>query len=323
VAVEFIHPVLVGKRAHSAVDLSASFEQSIDVLAGPDDIVMAFGWPERDAGLGSALARATAQGAFTMALPGEAAAFAVAPDSDDPFVVQEIVEILYHTLWETVHVFLEHGARGHDLGQSSFLYPYLGTAVQDTSQLLGEVAGSIRAKAAEVARLRTMVAAPLSAGIIAAADLIRARTDAGGTCLLFGNGGSATDANDWALDMTASPKGYRPRRAISLAAEPATLSAVANDIGADAMFLRPLIAHASDRDVVAVVSTSGNSRNVLLTLVEARRRKLPTIALLGHDGGDVVRQGLADVALVVPCDYIPRIQEVHASLYHLILDVLR
>ena len=98
--------------------------------------------------------------------------------------------------------------------------------------------------------------------------------------------------------------------------EPANITAVANDVGTELIFLRQLIAQARPDDVAIGISTSGGSRNIVMALEEARKRKLLTVALLGYDGGEIRRRGLADFALVVPCDYIPRIQEVQASVYH-------
>ena len=144
--------------------------------------------------------------------------------------------------------------------------------------------------------------------------------------ILFGNGGSATDANDWALDCVMPPAGYRALPAISLALEPANLSAIANDVGPGVIFLRQLIAHARPGDVAVGISTSGSSGNVIAALEEARKRGLVTVALVGYDGGEILRRGLADFALVVPSDYIPRIQEAQASIYHVIredMEVLR
>ena len=88
------------------------------------------------------------------------------------------------------------------------------------------------------------------------------------------------------------------------------------------MFLRQLIAQARPEDVAMGISTSGGSKNVLLCLQEARKRGMLTLALLGYDGGEVVRQKLADIAIVVRSDSIPRIQEVQASVYHLIREHL-
>src|SRR6202035_4829376 len=104
--------------------------------------------------------------------------------------------------------------------------------------------------------------------------------------------------------------------------EPANITAVANDIGADAIFLRQLIAQARPEDIAIGISTSGGSRNIVMALEEARKRNMLTVALLGYDGGEINRRGLADFPLIVRCDYIPRIQEVQASMYHVIRETM-
>ncbi len=184
------------------------------------------------------------------------------------------------------------------------------------------MAGSIRVKVADDARLRAQVAQQEADRIVETAVALGDRIRAGGRLLIFGNGGSATDANDWAIDCVAPPPNLRPVPALSLSSEPAILTALANDVGPEVMFLRQLIAHAKPADVVIGISTSGGSRNLLATFEEARRRKLATVALLGYDGGEVVRRGLADYPIVVRCDYIPRIQEVQASIYHVLRELL-
>jgi D-sedoheptulose 7-phosphate isomerase len=118
------------------------------------------------------------------------------------------------------------------------------------------------------------------------------------------------------------PAGYKPIPAISLALEPANLTAIANDVGIDLIFLRQVIAHARPDDVAIGISTSGGSRNIILALEEARKRGLLTVALLGYDGGEILRRKLADFNLVVHSDYIPRIQEVQASTYHVLREML-
>jgi D-sedoheptulose 7-phosphate isomerase len=147
---------------------------------------------------------------------------------------------------------------------------------------------------------------------------IAAELRAGGRLVLFGNGGSATDANDWALDCIAPPAGLVPVRALSLALEPATVLAIANDVGREFIFARQFIAQARPHDVAIGLSTSGGSSNVIMALEEARKRGHRTIALLGYDGGEILRNGLADHAIVVDSDYIPRVQEVHATIYHVL-----
>src|SRR5262249_17458597 len=152
---EFVHPVIVGKRALPALDLSMLFGAWLDAIVRPEDMVMGFGPPEGDPEIAATLAAARDHGAMTFALPGREGSYAVAETVSDPFMHQELVEILYHTLWETVHVFFEHRELGHEVGDAGFLYPFLGSAKQDATDLVAEVAGSIRMKVADDAALRT------------------------------------------------------------------------------------------------------------------------------------------------------------------------
>jgi D-sedoheptulose 7-phosphate isomerase len=322
VSVEFVHPVIVGKRALPALDLSLLFGPWLEALVRPDDMVMGFGPPDGDEEVRLALARAADRGAMTFALPGVEGSYAVAAGSANPFVHQELIEVLYHTLWETVHVFFEHRELGHDVGQSAFLYPFLGRAKQAPADLEAQVASSILMKVADDAALRAKVAGEEAEHIGAATMAIHERLRRGGKLILFGNGGSATDANDWAIDCVAPPPGMRPVPALSLSMEAATVTAIANDVGTDVVFLRQLIAHAAPDDVAVAISTSGGSRNVIVALAEARKRGLLTVALLGYDGGEIRRQALADHYVVVGSDYVPRIQEVQASIYHTIRESL-
>ena len=124
------------------------------------------------------------------------------------------------------------------------------------------------------------------------------------------------------IDCVSPPAGYHPIPAISLSLEPANISAIANDVGQEVIFLRQLIAQAEPNDVAIGISTSGGSRNIVMALEEARRHNMLTVALLGYDGGEIFRRGLADFPIIVHSDYIPRIQEVQASIYHLIREML-
>jgi D-sedoheptulose 7-phosphate isomerase len=322
VSVEFVHPVVVGKRALPALDLSIAFRPWLEAILRPEDMVMGFGPPEGDPEVWAALDAARASGAETLALPGLEGSYAVGAQTEHPFIHQELMEILYHTLWETVHVFFEHRELGHEVGASEFLYPFLGHAKQETTDAAAEVAASIRMKAADDAQLRAQVAREEADQIGNTARAMRECIRRGGKLILFGNGGSATDANDFALDCVLPPAGYQAVPAVSLALEPANISAIANDVGAEVIFLRQLIAQARPEDVAVAISTSGGSRNVVMALEEARKRKLITVALLGYDGGEILRRGLADFPLVVHSDYIPRIQEVQASIYHVIRETL-
>jgi D-sedoheptulose 7-phosphate isomerase len=323
VSVEFVHPVIVGKRALPALDLSVLFRPWLEAILRPEDIVMGFGPPEGDPEVWATLQQAHGQEAMTFALPGVEGSYAVDAATQDPFMHQEMIEILYHTLWETVHVFFEHRELGYEVGDSGFLYPFLGTEKQGTVGLVAEVASSILMKVHDDGTLRTQVAREEAEQIGNAVLAIAERLCHGGKLILFGNGGSATDANDFAIDCVLPPPGYQSVPAVSLSLEPANITAVANDIGTDAIFLRQLIAQARPEDVAVGISTSGGSRNIIMALEEARRRKMLTVALLGYDGGEIKRKRLADFPLVVNCDYIPRIQEVQASIYHVIRESLQ
>lgn len=322
VSVEFVHPVIVGKRALPALDLSIVFGPWLEAIVLPADMAMGFGPPEGDSEVQAALDAAQARGAMTFALPGPRGSYCFSGVTADPFLHQEMIEILYHTLWETVHVFFERRELGHDVGDSAFLYPFLGEEKQQTAGVVEEVAASIQMKVAEDAKLRAHVASEQSELIAQTGTAIRERLNRGGKLILFGNGGSATDANDWALDCVLPPHGYRPVPAVSLSLEPANITALANDVGTEVIFLRQLIAQARPNDIAVGISTSGGSRNIVMALEEARKRNLLTVALLGYDGGEILRRRLADYPLIVRSDYIPRIQEVQASIYHILRQLL-
>lgn len=318
VSVEFVHPVIVGKRALPALDLGSEFEALLPVVLQPMDMVMGFDLSGGDGAVERAVGLARERGAMTFSLVGSAAEYTIDSPESDPFVVQELVEVLYHLLWETVHVYFEHREQGHDVGASSFLYPFLGNTEQNLDAVVDEVERSMMRKVEEVNGMRAAAAGTEVETLAWIAGEVAARLRRGGKVMLFGNGGSATDANDFAIDCVAPPAGMEPIPAISLSAEPAILTAVANDIGAEALFARQLIAHATAEDVAIGVSTSGSSPNVLSALAEAARRGLMTVGLAGYDGGRMVHDGMCDAVLVVRSDYIPRIQEVQASLYHVL-----
>jgi len=322
VSVEFVHPVIVGKRALPALDLSLLMQPWLDAIVRPDDMVMGFGPPEGDPGVWSALQSAQNQGAMTFALPGPSGRYVLKAATQDAFMHQELIEILCHTLWETVHVFFEHRELGQDIGQTEFLYPFLGKQKQETSAVVDDVAASIQMKVYDDKLLRTRLAREESEAMAGAALDIHSRLQNGGKLILLGNGGSATDANDWAIDCVMPPAGYHPIPAISLAMEPAVITAMANDVGIEVIFLRQMLAQAQPNDVIIAISTSGGSRNVVAAMEEARKHNLMTVALLGNDGGEIYRRGLANHPIIVRSDYIPRIQEVQASAYHVLRDTL-
>ncbi len=322
VSVEFVHPVIVGKRALPALDLGPDFETGLPVVLQPEDMVMGFAFLEKDAAVERTLSTARQRGALTFALTGEAGDYCFDLPDNDPFVCQEVFEVLYHMLWETVHVYFEHREQGHDVGASAFLYPMLGKGEQRLEEVVKEVQGSMLQKMEETNRMRAVVAASEPEAMSEIAVAVAERLERGGKIIAFGNGGSATDANDLVADCVAPPPGYGSVPAVSLSAEPANITAIANDIGTEAVFARQLIAHARSEDVAVGISTSGGSANILAALAEARKRGMLTVALVGYDGGRIVSEKLADHAVVVHSDYIPRIQEVQASIYHVMRGLL-
>jgi D-sedoheptulose 7-phosphate isomerase len=322
VSVEFVHPVIVGKRALPALDLGSNFELHLPVILRSEDMVMGFSFPSGDEMVERALQMARERGALTFALAGEAGDYPFALPDDDPFVCQEVFEVLYHMLWETVHVYFEHREQGHDVGSSSFLYPFLSSGEQPLERVVEEVQGSMLQKMEEVNGMRVAVAATEVKAISETAVAVVERLRLGGKLIVFGNGGSATDANDLVADCVAPPLGFEPVPAISLSAESPNITAIANDIGSEAIFARQLIAHAGSEDVAVGISTSGGSDNILAALAEARKRGLLTVGIVGYDGGRIVGERLVDHAVVVRSDYIPRIQEVQASIYHVLRGLL-
>jgi D-sedoheptulose 7-phosphate isomerase len=330
VAVEFVHPVIVGKRALPAIGLAHPRELAL--VAEPDDIVIAFGEPQDGSELAHAIAQARGRGCLTIAFAALGAEWELEPPSAEPFVRQELAETTYHVLWELVHVFFEHRGllagrteqRSHDAGAASFLYPFLAEREDDLDAVLADVAGSARMKGDDVCALRAQTLGDGLDALCAAAAALRERFAAGGKLLALGNGGSATDAMDLVADFTAPPAGagWQPRRALDLTADPAILTAIANDIGTEAIFARQVIAYGGPRDALLALSTSGNSLSVVDALVEARRRGLLTIAMVGYDGGRVAADALADHVVITRSQHIPRIQEAQATAYHLLRELV-
>lgn len=348
-AVEFIHPVLVGKRALPAVAVRE--RQHLHLLAGPQDIRMELA-------------------PTVMTVDGQA--FQV--DTDDALVGQEVLETGYHELWELVHVFFEHegllsepgddqacvtcgdvavqasvvrvqGSRGLvrtpqgeeevDLSLVDPVRPgelvlcHGGVAIdrvkpidefsQEFYPFLTNEAVDVASVLADVSRSVQMKweevaqlrrATDLDAVEAALATLLD-RVKAGSSVMAFGNGGSATDAADLVADLQAIGV-----PALDLSGEPAVITAIGNDIGFEEVFARQVIALGRLGDVAVGITTSGRSANVLRAFRQARKQGLATIGLAGYGGGDMVREPDIDHVLVTDSTYIPRIQEAQATIYH-------
>jgi D-sedoheptulose 7-phosphate isomerase len=391
-AVEFMHPVIVGKRALPAIAPSndPTAASTLSRLAGPDDIALAISHGAPDPETARFIEAARARGLLTIQMTGGdsgqlafdtagADRYSFAVPTGDPAIAQEVQETSYHVLWELVHVFFEHpdlvseacitcgdeavearvaevrgstaviereGAREEvaldlveeiEVGDlvlahagvalekltspapepdsTDFLYPFQSSGTSsDLASVLKDIEASTLEKAGEVTALRAVI----DTGAIArAAGKVRQALDAGGRLLCFGNGGSATDAQDLAADALAC--GFP---AVALNNDAATVTAVANDIGTEQVFARQLIALGRPGDVAIGISTSGGSPNVIAAIEEAHRRGLTTVALAGYEGGRLAALDALDHLFVVPSDHIPRIQEAQATIYHLLLEAL-
>jgi D-sedoheptulose 7-phosphate isomerase len=349
-AVEFIHPVLVGKRALPAVSVRA--RSDLNLLTGPDDIRMEI----------------------------EPTGFAVdgvkfEVETDDSLVAQEVIETAYHELWELVHVFFEHEGLllqegcdeevcvtcGDVALPSAVVRASGNTAVVRTAQgeeeadvtlvapvspgelvlVHGGVAlervkpieqfshefypflthettdvPSVLADVAASVRMKwdevaTLRRAQDQRALAAALSALRECRARGRKVLTFGNGGSATDAADLASDLLSIGM-----PALDLAGEPAVVTGIGNDIGFEEVFARQVIALGQSQDVAVGISTSGRSGNVQRALHQAHKQGLVTIALAGYGGGELVSDPLLDHVLVTDSTYIPRIQEAQATTYH-------
>jgi D-sedoheptulose 7-phosphate isomerase len=140
---------------------------------------------------------------------------------------------------------------------------------------------------------------------------------AGGKLIVFGNGGSASDAQHMVAELVGR---YAIKRqalaAIALTTNSSSLTAIANDFGFEEIFARQLEALAKPQDVVLAISTSGNSPNVARALETAKTLGLMKIGLTGNDGGQL--RGLVDVCVIVPSTSTPRIQEAHTLVIHIL-----
>ena len=198
---------------------------------------------------------------------------------------------------------------------SSFLYPMLEDGGRDAGPLLADLARSARGKATESAQARTQALTDLAPALDAAAAAMARAFLAGARLLCFGNGGSATDAAGLAA-LFVSPATGRPLPARSLAADPAVLTALANDVGVEVVFARQLLAHGRAGDIALGLSTSGGSANVLRALSEGRRAGMLTVGLAGYGGGAMGSSPDLDHCLAVGGQSVHRTQESQSAVAH-------
>ena len=159
------------------------------------------------------------------------------------------------------------------------------------------------------------------ARIAEAAELLIRAFGAGGKVLVFGNGGSASDAQHMAAELAGRFDRERPGLpGLALTANPSNLTAIGNDYGFDRVFARQVEAHGREGDVAVAISTSGNSPNVIAGVEAARQRGIHTVGLIGKGGGRLA--GIVDVAVSVPSDSTARIQECHIAAIHVLCELV-
>ena len=169
--------------------------------------------------------------------------------------------------------------------------------------------------------LHERVAAADFAPVVQAASAIRASHLAGGKLLIFGNGGSAADAQHMAAELVNRLQRERAAlAALALSTDTSILTSIANDYTFDRVFVRQIEALGRPGDVALGISTSGGSPSVVKALETARSRGLKTIALTGRNGGGAA--AAADIHVNVPSDSTARIQEVHRTLIHAVCELV-
>lgn len=203
------------------------------------------------------------------------------------------------------------------------LYPFLHGVQPDKDQLDRALLDAVQAKANDSVEAKRAFFAANARGVVAMAHALAGVWRRGGRLFTAGNGGSSCDAAHIAVEFNHPVTAGRPAlAALNLTADVALLSALGNDIGFDQVFARALLAQARAGDALMVVSTSGNSANLLAALAAARRAGLVTLALSGHDGGAIARSADVDHCLVVASTSIHRVQETQVAIYHVLWDLV-
>ena len=182
-------------------------------------------------------------------------------------------------------------------------------------------ARTIQAIFADTIALHQEVASRSGPALLGAADLLVEALRAGRKVLACGNGGSAADAQHFVAELVG--RFVRERRAwpaIALSTDTSILTAVGNDYGFDQVFARQVEAHGQPADVLLLISTSGESANVLAAARAGRARGLKTIGLTGGDGGVLGR--VVDVHVNVPAASTARTQEVHCTILHVLCELV-
>jgi D-sedoheptulose 7-phosphate isomerase len=340
VAVEFVHPVIVGKTALPALSLVSDaatlmgvaarcgldgvYAHQVQVLGRPDDIALGL---SGDRNVRRGLQAAQAAGLLTVALVGSdardvAADHVLLVDSDDPLIVKEAHVTVYHLLWELVHVFLDSPAAPQSDTGVERLYPFLYGGGTDADDLLRATAESVRQKVAQIVSLRAEVGSQQAGPVARCAEQIARRVADGGTLLAFGNGGSSTDAQDVVHAFMDPLPPARPVPALGLTNDVAVLTALSNDVSFEVVFARQVRAFGRSGDVAIALSTSGGSQNVLNALDEAHQLGLLTVGFAGYGGGRMAQSPAVDHLFAVPSSSVHRVQETQTTLTHVLWEAV-
>jgi D-sedoheptulose 7-phosphate isomerase len=168
----------------------------------------------------------------------------------------------------------------------------------------------------ESADVKRRTAQTIGDEIARAGELLLNAYRSGAKSLIFGNGGSAADAQHYAAELVGRfGSERRALPALALNVNASTITSVGNDYGYDYVFVREVEAFGAPGDVAIAISTSGNSPNVLAAIERARQLGLTVIGLTGKGGGKM--KELCDLCVVVPSDSTPRIQETHITIIHI------
>jgi D-sedoheptulose 7-phosphate isomerase len=182
---------------------------------------------------------------------------------------------------------------------------------------------SIKRDLAESIEIKNKVKETLASKIAQVAMVSADCLKKGNKILLCGNGGSAADAQHMAAELVvrlrANSRNF-PLPAIALNTDTSILTACANDFGFENIFSRQIQALGKKGDCLIAISTSGNSENIILAVKKAKELSIKVIGFLGKDGGKLAK--LVDYPLMVPSGNIPRIQEVHTTVGHIILELI-
>jgi D-sedoheptulose 7-phosphate isomerase len=189
------------------------------------------------------------------------------------------------------------------------------------ASLLAEAQSLLQQELSEHRAVFEATALMLGGPFVETLDILERGVRGGGKLLLFGNGGSAADAQHIAAELVVRYKTDRAAiSAIALTTDSSTLTACGNDMGFDALFERQIEALGRQGDVAVAISTSGNSANVLRGLHQARSMGLKTVGLTGGTGGKM--RSVCDALIIVPSTVTARIQELHGMIGHVLCKAL-